>query len=635
MARERKSPQAIELVMCGIAGIVSESAGRSKEQVRTMLSRLAHRGPDDEGIHSLHGAMLGARRLAIIDLVRGNQPMLNEDGSVVAVQNGEIYNFRQLRADLERAGHRFTTDNDTEILPHAYEEWGIELVERLRGMFAIALWDDRRRRLVLARDRYGKKPMYYALVDGGIAFASEIQALLTHPRIERSIDETAIANYLALGYVPAPATGFAAIAKVPPAHLLEFSDGTVRTRRYWHLPMSPKIELSLDDAADRLCQELDTAVQLRLISDVPLGAFLSGGLDSSTVVSFMARHSTKPVKTFSIGFRDQGLNELPYARIVARAFSTDHHELIVDAAETDVLPMLARHVGEPFADSSIVPTYHVARITRREVTVALNGDGGDEAFAGYDRYSAALLADRVGRLPGPLVHLAARAARALPIDGARAISRARRFAEPLALSWHERYMQWVGYFVGGNLERIVGERLKGNAIDPGQLLRESAEQSGACDPVERVMAADVATYLPGDLLVKMDRATMAASLEARSPFLDHELGQFAARLPRDQKLIAGKSKIVLRHAMRNVLPQETLNRSKRGFGAPVGAWLRGPLRELVHTMVLRPSPDSGLVNRQRASELYTELDRGRLRNAPLIWNLLMLELWYRECVIAK
>ena len=600
-----------------------------------MLTLLAHRGPDDEGLRRINRATLGARRLAIIDLVRGNQPMSNEDGSVVAVQNGEIYNFRDLRRDLEYAGHRFATDNDTEILPHAYEEWGAEMFGRLRGMFAVALWDERRERLVLARDRYGKKPMYYALVDGGIAFASEIQALLSYPRIERAIDVNAIAKYLALGYVPAPATGFTAISKLAPAHLLEFADGRAQTRRYWHLPVGPKIELALDDAAERLCHELDIAVQLRLISDVPLGAFLSGGLDSSTVVALMARHSTTPVKTFSIGFRDQGLNELPYARIVAKAFSTDHHELIVDAAETGVLPMLARHVGEPFADSSIVPTYHVARLTRREVTVALTGDGGDEAFAGYDRYRAVLLADQIGRLPRQLIHLAARASRLLPLDGARVVGRARRFADPLDLPWDERYLRWVGYFVGRDLEKIVGHRLaEATSVDPAQSLRDSSELAGACDPVDRVMAADIGTYLPGDLLVKMDIATMAASLEARSPFLDHELGEFAARLPRSQKLTPGRSKIVLRHAMRNVLPPEILRRGKRGFGAPVGAWLTGPLRDLVNETVLHPSSDSGLINRQRASDLYAELARGRRRNAPLIWNLLMLELWYRECVSA-
>lgn len=618
--------------MCGIAGVVSKDAKGADERVRTMLGRLTHRGPDDEGIAASAGATLGARRLSIIDLVRGHQPMTNEDGSILAVQNGEIYNFRALRAELELSGHRFTTDNDTEVLPHAYEEWGADLVQRLRGMFAIALWDERRARLLLARDRYGKKPLYYALIDGGIVFASEIQALLTQSGIARTIDETAIANYLVLGYVPAPATGFVAIAKVPPAHVLEFSDGTLRTRRYWHLPMGPKIELSLDAAAERVCDELDTAVQLRLISDVPVGAFLSGGLDSSAVVAFMARHSRNPVKTFSIGFRDQGLSELPYARIVAQAFSTDHHELVVDAAETDVLPMLARHVGEPFADSSIVPTYHVARLTRGEVTVALTGDGGDEAFAGYDRYRAVLLADQVGRLP-PLRHLAAWASRLLPLDGSRTLARARRFAEPLDLPWDERYLRWVGYFVGDDRRKIVGQRLKGvTSIDSSQPLRDSAELSGACEPVERVMAADVGTYLPGDLLVKMDIATMAASLEARSPFLDHELGEFAARLPRSQKLAGGRSKIVLRHAMRNVLPAEILSRSKRGFGAPVAAWLTGPLRGLVEETVLHPSSDSGLVNRERASDLYGELRRGRRRNAPLVWNLLMLELWYRECV---
>lgn len=620
--------------MCGIAGIV----GTSKPGALTvdrMLGCLAHRGPDDSGTLRFPSAVLGARRLAIIDLEHGGQPVTNEDGTICAVQNGEIYNFQDLRTELISRGHTFRSRGDTEVLPHSYEEWGLEFIKRLRGMFAVALWDERRGRLILARDRYGKKPLYYAQHDGGLAFASEIQGLLVRPESDRTIDKIALARYLTYGYIGAPRTGFSAIAKVPPAHVLEFADGSLRTSRYWHLSLGPKIEISLDEAAERLAAEIDTAVRLRLISDVPIGAFLSGGLDSSTVVAFMAKHSTQPVKTFSVGFRDQGLNELPHARRVAETFATDHHEFIVDAAETDVLPMLVRHLGEPFADSSIVPTYHVARITRQEVTVALTGDGGDEAFGGYDRYRAVLLAERIRRLPRPFASLAARVGRVLPVDGAgHMVGRVRRFAEPLDLPWYERYLRWVGYFIGRDLDRIVGERLRDTpGIDLGADIREAADLGGTCDPVEQVMSADVNTYLPGDLLVKMDIASMASSLEVRSPFLDHELTGFVASLPRKFKLASSDSKVVLRHAMRNVLPAETLRRPKRGFGAPVAAWLRGPLRDVLHDTVLRPSDDSGLVDRQCATQLYNELVAGRRRNAPLLWNLLMLELWHRECVV--
>jgi asparagine synthase (glutamine-hydrolysing) len=622
--------------MCGIAGVIGIRGTDAQNAVTKMLGCLVHRGPDDHGVSAFRSAALGARRLAIIDLERGGQPVTNEDGTICAVQNGEIYNFQDLRQQLLARGHTFRSRGDTEVLPHAYEEWGRDFVDRLHGMFALAVWDDRRGSLLLARDRYGKKPLVYAKDGSRVAFASEIQGLLAASQADRTVDPSALRQYLGVGYVPAPHTAFAGIAKVRPAHVLEFSDGSVNSRRYWQLALTPKIEISLDDAVERLRQEIDVAVRSRLMSDVPIGAFLSGGLDSSTVVAFMAKHSSAPVKTFSIGFRDQGLNELPHARRVADAFATDHHELVVDAADTGVLPMLVRNLGEPFADSSIVPTYHVARITRQQVTVALTGDGGDEAFAGYDRYRAVMLAERIGRLPWAARRLGAAIARALPPDRAgRRVGQARRFAEPLALPWDQRYLRWMGYFIGPDLDRIAGERLRqSTAADPASEIREGAELGGSCDPVERVIAADIHTYLPGDLLVKMDIASMAASLEARSPFLDHELTAFVASLPRSYKVANGLSKIVLRRAMRGVLPDETLKRTKRGFGVPLAAWLQGPLRQLVHDAVLRPSADSGLVNRARASELYRELIDGRRRNAPLLWNLLMLELWHRECVVA-
>src|SRR5437867_2463121 len=437
--------------MCGIAGVVSgDPSVRSDRVVWRMLDSLAHRGPDDEGIESSSQATLGARRLAIIDLEGGHQPMANSRGDVIAIQNGEIYNFHELRHELEQGGHVFRTRSDTEVLPHAYDEWGLDFVSRLRGMFAIALWDEKQRRLVLARDRFGKKPLVYAHVEGALIFGSEIQAVLAHPLVSRTVDDSAIAAYLAFGYVPAPRTGFADIRKVAPSEVVVFQDGRLSSRTYWELRYVPKLRITFAEAAAALRERIDEAVRLRLISDVPLGAFLSGGLDSSTVVAFMAKHSPSPVKTFSIGFKDQTYDELHYARLVATRFATEHHEFVVDASETDVLPMLVRHVGEPFADSSIVPTYQVARITRTLVTVALNGDGGDEIFGGYNHYRAAMVANRLAGLPPPLIAAWARMAGAIPLGngGPRWVRLGVRFAQALAMRRAERYLRWIGHFSG-------------------------------------------------------------------------------------------------------------------------------------------------------------------------------------------
>ena len=425
-----------------------------------MLQRLVHRGPDGEGIQGSNGGTIGSRRLAIIDIAGGHQPMANENGSVLAVQNGEIYNFQDLRRELEQSGHVFRTRNDTEILPHAYEEWGPDLVRRLHGMFAIAIWDAPRRTLLLARDRFGKKPLMYSAGNGVFCFASEINALSAHPSVARDVDPVAIDQYLTFGYVPAPRTGFAAIRKLPPAHILIVRDGVVEApERYWHLTFTPKEQISLDDATAEVRRLIDESVRRRLISDVPIGAFLSGGLDSSTVVAYMARHSERPVKTFSIGFADSKYDELEYARVVARAFGTDHHELVVDADNIDVLPMLVRHLGEPFADSSIVPSFHVARITRAEVTVALNGDGGDELFAGYDRYKAAALAHQVNaRLPASVVRGLSVVARAIPRSPRlpRQLAQARRFLDAMGLAPEAQFLRWTGCFTGPLHELIAG-----------------------------------------------------------------------------------------------------------------------------------------------------------------------------------
>lgn len=608
--------------------------------VRSMLDALRHRGPDDEGVEAFGGATIGARRLAILDLARGHQPMLNETATVGCVQNGEIYNFIDLRKELRARGHRFATDNDTEVLPHAYEEWGLGLFARLRGMFAIAIWDEGQRRLVLARDRFGKKPLVYARFDGGIAFASEIQGLLALPYVSRGIDDAAIAEYLAFGYVPAPRTAFASIRKVEPGHLLVWDAGRLSTERYWRLSFTPKSKIALEEATEELRRRLDESVRLRLISDVPLGALLSGGLDSSTVVAFMARNSDRPVKTFSIGFAERSHDELRYARAVARAFGTEHHEFVVDASDVNVLPLLARHLGEPFADSSIVPTYHVARITRQSVTVALNGDGGDELFAGYDRYKAAALARwTVDRWPKVVAAFVAAAASRSPVP-ARApgsVERFRRFLSGGADGREARFLRWTGYFTGPLWESIAGERLRMCATDASiNTVRAAADTAGAADPMERYLAADSLVNLPGDLLVKMDIATMANSLEVRSPFLDHELAEFVATLPASYKLSGLTSKLLLRRALRDVLPPAILRRGKMGFVAPVGVWLRGPLRDMFTDLVLAPEAgDRGYVAPAMAERLFRDHVSRRRDHTRWLWSLLMLELWFREVVASS
>lgn len=615
--------------MCGIAGVVSEAADR--KHVERMLGRLTHRGPDDQGIHVGRGAVLGARRLSIIDIAGGHQPITNEDGSVVAVQNGEIYNFRELRAMLASRGHTMRTQSDTEILPHLYEEYGLSFVTHLRGMFALAIWDQNERRLVLARDRLGKKPLVYAQGARGIVFASEIAACLVDGGVARDVDDAAIAEYLTYGYIPAPRTGFRGLRKVAPASIVVSEDGRLRETPYWKISFEPKERIGFPEAAERVRDAIEDAVRVRLMSDVPLGALLSGGLDSSAVVAFMARHSDQPVKTFSIGFGEADFDELAYARIVARAFATEHHEFVVEPSALEILPTLVRHFGEPFADSSAVPTYHVARIAREHVTVALNGDGGDELFGGYPRYRAVALASMVDRMPLLRAALSGFSRLPWPLPAGPRAARVRRLLTGLAADSDERYFRWMGYFNGARREALAGH-VRSERTD-SRWLAGLADAASARDPRDRAMACDLLGYLPGDLLAKMDIATMACSLEARSPLLDHRLVELVATLPTSYKVNSRGSKLLLRAAMRDILPAEILNRGKMGFGVPVGRWLRGPLRSLVGDVVLAPSAFArGYLDERSVRELVADHMSGRADRTPHVWALLMLELWFRECV---
>lgn len=613
--------------MCGIAGVTG-GWDRGGQRVAGMLSRLSHRGPDEERVELCKGAALGVRRLAILDVLRGHQPMRDETGTVVAAQNGEIYNYRDLRRDLASRGHRFETDNDTEVLPHLYEEYGDDFPRHLRGMFAIAIWDEREQSLLLVRDRVGKKPLFFSRSPSGIAFASEIQALLTLP-LSREIDDQAIREYLSFGYVRAPRSAFRAITKVRPGQIVKFTSDGMTERAYWKLTFQPKETLSEADALAGLKNHLSAAVRLRLISDVPLGAFLSGGLDSSAVVATMAQESSTPVRTYSVGFREEDFSELRYARAVAQRFGTDHHEYIVEPDAMEALPTLVRHLGEPFADASIVPTYYVAKTARQDVTVALNGDGGDEVFAGYDRYRAALAADRIRFIPRSVRGAVAALARAIPEGGLpRRSRRARRLALTLGMSRLDRYGRWTGFFFDD--PAIMGERLRKLPIS-SSWTQEPLDEAEPTDRLEEMLAIDMRNYLPGDLLVKMDIATMANSLEGRSPLLDHELIEYVSRLPSNLKLRDGRSKYLLRKLMTGILPDEVLQRRKMGFGAPVGHWLRGPLRQLVEDTVMN-APDRGYVDHavaRRVVERHLALEES---NGLHVWCLLMLELWFRQFV---
>ncbi|MBA3431351.1 MAG: asparagine synthase (glutamine-hydrolyzing) [Chloroflexi bacterium] len=615
--------------MCGIAGVTGRDTALAKHDVEIMLSHLTHRGPDDEGVRTSRGAVLGARRLAIIDLIHGNQPMANEDGSVMAVQNGEIYNFRELRVELEARGHRFETDNDTEVIPHAYEEFGNAFPERLRGMFAIALWDESQRKLLLVRDRIGKKPLVYAEFRHGLAFASEIQALLSLG-LDRTVDEIAIAQYLSLGYVPPPRSGFAHIKSLPPGTVLAMENGRLTDPApYWRLSYQPKLAISDTEALERLRHEIDDAVRVRLMSDVPLGAFLSGGLDSSAVVAAMASNAIK-VKTFSIGFADADFSELKYARLVAQRFGTDHHEFIVEPSAAEVLPMLVRHLGNPFADSSIVPTYYVAKVARERVTVALNGDGGDELFAGYDRYRVARYGAALDAIPKPILSMAGALTNLIPVANwmPRALRRVRRVGAIVPLEGDARYLALVANFSAR--DGAFGRRVESRANSLA-LFRQALAESYPNGPLERLLAIDSRTYLPGDLLVKMDIATMATSLEGRSPLLDQKLIEFVTHLPTRLKLRGGESKVLLRRLMKGVLPERVINRPKMGFGVPVGRWMRGPMRTLVEDTLLA-MPDRSIVDRDFVHRLAREHLSGRLDHTARLWSLLMLELWFIHVV---
>src|SRR5690348_6656548 len=550
--------------MCGIAGIIGQADELvDAADVRRMCKTIIHRGPDDEGIYAVGPIGLGMRRLSIIDLAGGRQPVHNEDKSIWVVFNGEIYNFPDLRRELEARGHNFYTHSDTEVIVHLYEELGADCISKLRGMFAIALYDERRQALLLARDRLGKKPLYYAQQDGRLYFGSEIKTILAvAPEISSNFNNRALLQYFSLQYIPDPNSAYRDIAKLPPGHLLEYVNGQVKIRQYWDLPAYGTAKtISEQECLDELERQLAEAVRIRLISDVPLGALLSGGVDSSVVVALMARASRSPVKTFSIGFGKQDYNEAPYARAVAEKFGTEHHEFVVEPNVTDTLDNLTRMMEEPFGDSSMIPTYHVSRIAREHVTVALTGDGGDELFAGYDRYPVHLDRMSYENIPAWI----GSAFRTFIYPALGPSFKGRRFLFNASLQGGDRYLDTVGYLTTDRERGVFSKDFlaAANGKDVIGEVRHLYSEASAPDRISRLLYLDTKSYLTGDVLTKVDRMSMATSLEVRCPILDHVLIEWVTSLPAEWKYRNGIRKYLLRKLAER-LGVPGLNRPKQG-----------------------------------------------------------------------
>jgi asparagine synthase (glutamine-hydrolysing) len=623
--------------MCGIAGVLYADPARTAdpEVLRAMGASIAHRGPDAEGTWSEPGVGLVHRRLSILDLAGGGQPLGNEDGAVQVVFNGEIYNFQELRSWLEARGHRFRTRSDTEVLVHLYEEEGPDLVGRLRGMFAFALWDHNGGQLLLARDRLGIKPLYFYRDAEKLVFGSELKAILAHPGVGRAVDVAALEDYLAFGMVPGARSIFRGVEKLPAAHVLAVrrQDWLAAPRRYWRLHIEPDPRPTAEEWQERVWAKLAESVRLHLIADVPVGAFLSGGIDSSLVVAASAGLAQGRLRTFSIGFKEEQFNELPYAREVAERFGTEHVEEVVTPDAAGLLEELSRYYDEPFADSSAIPTYLVSRLAARSVKVVLSGDGGDEAFGGYARYAHDVKEAAVRRwLPGWFRQaVLGRLARVWPrTDWLPRPLRAKTALTNLSLDEGAAYANTLTVCRPPLRRRLLAPELAAglNGHEPERIVREGHASAPAGHPLDGMIAADVATLLPDDYLVKVDRASMAHGLEVRPPLLDHELLELAARIPAVYKVRQGRTKWLLRQVCRRRLPAVVSARRKQGFEIPVDAWLRGPLRAMFAEAVLCPQARlAGLVDQAVASKLYRAHLAGSGREGRLLWGLLVLARW--------
>lgn len=620
--------------MCGIAGMLGRPGETiTAEQVRRMTDIIVHRGPDDEGIHVQGNVGLGMRRLSIIDLSGGRQPIYNEDRTVAIVFNGEVYNFQTLREELVSRGHQFRTHSDTEVIVHLYEEMGADCVTRLRGMFAIALYDAKRDVLLLARDRLGKKPLFYAQQEGRLFFGSEIKALLAVAPDLAEVDPAGVLQFFYYGYIPDPGSAFRDIRKLPPGHVAEYKNGQIHVRQYWDVPAYGGNDPGSDEAClEEMERRLAEAVRMRLISDVPLGALLSGGVDSSIVVALMARESSTPVKTFSIGFRKADFNEAEYARVVAERFGTDHHELVVDGDITETLNHLTGMMEEPFGDSSMIPTYCVSQLARQHVTVALSGDGGDELFAGYDRYIVNLNRQRFEVIPSWVGnayrnHVYPQ----LPSD-----MKGRKLAWNITLPARDRYLDDVSFLPVLHRERsLFSDEFVAHAqrcADPLRQFQRYYDDAPATDHLSRLMYLDTKTYLAGDILTKVDRMSMATSLEMRCPILDHVFVEWAASLPVKYKFRDGTRKFLFKQlAERLGVPAELLHRRKRGFALPLVHWMRHELKDGMLQMLQEPrTMQRGYFKPESVRVVLDEHFRGRRDHSGVLWMMLVFELWHRN-----
>lgn len=634
--------------MCGICGKVFFDAHRLVEPslLKKMCDVIHHRGPDDSGIHLAGNVGLGHKRLSIIDLSTGHQPMCNARKDLWIVFNGEIYNFPQLRLELEQKGYEFQTHSDTEVIIHLYDEYGKECVKYLRGMFAFAIWDTRNQRLFLARDRVGQKPLFYHISEGAMSFASEIKSLLQEREVQREIDFEAMYHYLTYQYVPPPRTMFKGIHKLPPAHSLLCERGVVTVERYWDLHYVPKVQINEREIHEVVETALQEAIRLRMISDVPLGAFLSGGIDSSLVVAMMAQYTSKPVKTFSIGFHEKEFNELPYARLVAQRYNTEHYEFIVEPNAVEVLPELVWHFDEPFGDPSAIPSFYLAEVTSQHVKVALNGDGGDESFVGYERYLGYQLVNYYRRLPSKMrervlmplldfLYKATREQKTFPSQF-HTFFRRIRFLNELSLEEREyQYARTMTIFETQRKLDILTDGLREHLapLDSLEYMLQYFDADNAGHFTDRMLYSDVMTYLPGDLLVKVDRMTMAHGLEGRSPFLDHKLMELVATLPPHMKARGTRLKMLLKKIAGNWLPPKILSRKKQGFGVPLGQWFRHELRDMLHD-TLSPSllVQDGIFKEAGLLRILQEHQRGQVDHRHRIWLLLNLEIWYRTFI---
>lgn len=630
--------------MCGIAGWANLDSRTpppdgAKDLLHSMCERMVHRGPDSEGLLVTNGVALGMRRLAIIDLVTGEQPVYNEDKSVAVVLNGEIYNYREIRQDLEKRGHSFRSQSDTEVLPHLYEEYADDMVHHLNGMFAFALWDSKQRRLLLARDRFGEKPLYWGVFDSTLLFASEPKVLLAHPAVKTSLNLQALRQYLSFDYIPAPLSIYQGINKLPAAQTLTLADGKIETRPYWSLSYETKQPVPTEsEAAEHLRALLADSVRMRLVSDVPLGVLLSGGVDSSAVAALAVEASSDAVKTFSISFAESSFDESSYARAVAKFLGTDHHEERLSAnLAANLVGEIGSWMDEPFSDPSLVPTYLLSRFTRKHVTVALGGDGGDELFAGYPMYRGHRWAENYLKVPEvirtgilePLIALLPVKTKNLSLD-----YKANRFVSGAKYDPVARHHIWFGSFNPVEQELLLTPEVQ-RATD-SDIYRDARQMFAECDStdvVEQMQSIDTRLYLAEDILTKVDRASMAVSLEVRAPFLDPRVAEFAASLPSNYKLRGRTTKYVLKRAIESSLPPFVTRRGKKGFGVPVAEWLKEKLRPLARDLL---SPErvrrAGVFNPEYVTKLQDEHERGVANHRKLLWTLLMFELWHESFI---